>query len=315
MARYRNNYPHEIQGLGGFLKWRWEARGIRHPRDPFPLAANDPAFLARNRSESTLTWVGHATLLLQHAGLNLLTDPHFSGCASPLAWIGPRRVTPPGLALDDLPPIDLVLISHNHYDHLDRRSVERLARRPGAGETEWLVPTGLRRTLARFGARRVRELGWWESAELNGGWTAHAVPVQHASARSGPDYLRTLWAGWMVERPGFRFLFVGDTGYSPDFLEIRRRLGPPDLAALPIGAYEPRWFMRAVHANPEEAVRIHLDLESRYSVALHWGTFSLTDEPLAEPPERLAAARAAAGLEPERFMVLQHGETRRLDFL
>ena len=261
-----------------------------------------------------LTWVGHSTFLLQTGGVNLLTDPHFTQQAFPVSWAGPRRTTPPGIHLDQLPTIDFVVISHNHYDHLDSRTVRRLCERQPENPPTFFVPLRLGATVERFGATRVIELDWWQSARY-AEWTVRAVPAQHFSARTPFDRFKTLWAGWVLEHAGERFFFAGDSGYSPDFREIGDRLGPMDLSLLPIGAYEPRWFMRSMHLNPEEAVRAHLDLRSRYSVGMHWGTFILTDEPMREPPRELARARRAAGVEPERFFVLRHGETRDLSFL
>lgn len=294
-----------MQGLLGFLRWRLTAKRVEPVR--FPLAATDAAFLAANRRETTLTWIGHATLLFQVGGMNLLTDPQFSKRASPVQWLGPRRLVPPGLTLSELPPIDIVLISHNHYDHLDRRTLRALAKLQPPPRL-CLVPLGLRRKLERWGLAEAVELDWWQSHRA-GDISVHAVPVKHSSVRHGLDRNRTRWCGWYIDHPRSRFLFAGDTAYSGDFAEIRRRLGAPDLAALPIGAYEPRWFMRHVHATPEEAVQIHRDLACQRSIATHWGTFILTDEPLDEPPRRLASARRAAGLGDDEFLVLRHGET------
>jgi L-ascorbate metabolism protein UlaG (beta-lactamase superfamily) len=316
---FRNNYPHDAHTFIDFLKWRWDRLWGRRSNNPkqgnyhFPLAKNDPAFLRQNRTETTLTWIGHASFLLQLKGVNILTDPHLTGRASPLSWIGPKRVTPPGLALEDLPVIDMVFISHNHYDHLDASTVKRLHEKQNSGRNpHFFVPLGLKIWFTRLGISKVTELDWWESTQ-SFGFTLYAVPTQHFSARTPFNKNKTLWAGWVIAHPEFKFFFAGDTGYSPDFLEIGRRLGPFDLSALPIGAYEPRWFMKAMHINPEEAVQIHRDLNSRYSVAMHWGTFNLTDEPMDEPPKRLVAAREAAGLAPETFFLMQHGQTIHLD--
>ena len=310
---FRNNYP--TLPRGSFWTWqreRW-AKGL--PRIPeggyrFERVKPDLNWLRGNREAPTLTWVGHATFLLQLGGLNILTDPHFSERASPLGFTGPARVVPPAIALNELPHVDAVVISHNHYDHLDLPSVKHLSRQAG-GAPVFFVPLGLRAWFAGHGMRQVLELDWWDRA-AHAGLTFHLLPVQHWSARTPWDRDRTLWGGWMIEHPRFRFFFAGDTGYSRDFQDIAARFPRIDLAALPIGAYEPRWFMQVMHVNPEEAVRIHRDLRARYSVAMHWGTFILTDEPLDEPPHRLASARRAAGVTPDQFFLMRHGEMRAL---
>jgi N-acyl-phosphatidylethanolamine-hydrolysing phospholipase D len=219
-------------------------------------------------------------------------------------------VVAPALRMAELPHIDAVVISHNHYDHLDRATVQRLAAQAN-GSARFFVPLGLKAWFAGIGIREVTELDWWDEARFRG-LQFTLTPVQHWSSRTPWDRDQTLWGGWLVEAPHFRFFFAGDTGYSQDFADIGRRLGYVDLAAIPIGAYEPRWFMQIMHVNPEEAVKIHQDLHARHSVAMHWGTFILADEPLDEPPHRLAAARRAAGISPEIFFVMKHGETRKL---
>lgn len=302
------------KGFSDFVKWRWERlfKDIPSVEDyRFELAANDPGFLRENRTVDTVTWIGHATLLLQMDGRNVLTDPHFSERASPVQWAGPRRVAPPGLALSELPPIDIVLLSHDHYDSLDVGSIRGLLEREGGEKTLFVVPSGLKRWFEELGAARVVELGWWET-HMEDGWALTAVPVKHWSKRSLFSKNESLWAGWVVRSPRFNFFFAGDSGYTDRFKEIGRRLGPFDLAAIPIGAYEPRWFMRDHHMDPREAVQVHQDLGARRSVAIHWGTFILTDEPLDEPPVRLAEALGEKGLDADVFWVLRHGETRRL---
>ncbi len=254
---FTNPLGHEERGLADFLKWQW-GRMIREIPGPetygFALAKNDPAFLQSNGEKSTLTWIGHATVLLQLKGRNILTDPHFSERASPVSWTGPKRAIPPGVALEDLPEIHAVLISHDHYDSLDRTTIRRLRNRPGGEHTVFFVPLGLQAWFADLGVTRVVELDWWGRHEETG-LEVLAVPVQHWSKRGLIGRNRTLWAGWVVRRGGFSFFFVGDSGYTPLFKEIGRRLGPFDLTAIPIGAYEPRWFMGLHHMNPEEAVQ------------------------------------------------------------
>jgi L-ascorbate metabolism protein UlaG (beta-lactamase superfamily) len=227
-------------------------------------------------------------------------------------WAGPERVAPPGLTLEDLPPIDIVVISHDHYDSLDEQTIKGLHRRPGGEKTRFYVPLGLKKWFTARGVDRVIEMDWWDNSQ-DGILEIIPVPVQHWSKRSLFSRNKTLWAGWVIAAKDFRFLFVGDTGYNDHFREIGEKLGPFDLAAIPIGAYEPRWFMARHHVNPEESVQIHKDIGSKKSVAIHWGTFVLTDEPLDEPPERLAAALQENKIPADDFLVMQHGETIMLD--
>ncbi|MDY0042212.1 MAG: MBL fold metallo-hydrolase [Desulforhabdus sp.] len=308
---FRNVYLSEKPGFGAFLKWRWERVWKNVPSPDlyqFPIASGDPQFLQENREKTTLTWIGHATVLLQMGGRNILTDPHFSLRASPVQWAGPKRVVEPGLSFADLPPIDIVLISHDHYDSLDEETVKKLRERPGGQLTTFYVPLGLKSWLQVRGVSRAVEMDWWQR-QKDGPLEITAVPVQHWSKRSLFSRNKSLWAGWVVRSDDFSFFFCGDSGYTPHFKEIGRILGPFDLAAIPIGAYEPRWFMKNHHINPEESVIVHKDVRSKRSVAIHWGTFILTDEPLDEPPQRLRRAMKEQGLGPQDFVVLQHGET------
>lgn len=265
------------------------------------------------RGHRSVTWVGHSTLLLQLGALNVLTDPVWSERASPVRWIGPRRFTSPGVDLDALPEIDVVLQSHDHYDHLDAPTVRRIAARFPAAT--WLCPLGVGALLRRFGAREVVERDWWESIETRA-CTATCTPAQHFSGRSPGDRGARLWCGWTIATDDVRVFFAGDTALHPEFGEIGARLGPFDLVLLPVGAYEPRWFMRSVHMNPEDAVAAYTALSPESSrrapcVPIHWGTFRLTDEPADEPPARLDRAWRAAGLPPEANWTVAHGETRR----
>lgn len=289
-----------------FLARIWSSTFSPRTAD-FPRVTNDGATLRANASEPTVTWVGHATLLVQLDGVNLLTDPQWSPRASPFRFAGPRRVTPPGLRFEDLPPIHLVLISHDHYDHLDVDTVRHLhaAHRP-----RFLVPLGLKAWFADLGIADVEELDWWQSRPQRG-LTVTALPAQHFSGRTLWDRNRRLWSGWAVAGRDRRFFFAGDTAYYDVFKEIGARLGPFDLAAVPIGAYLPPTIMKAAHTTPEEAVQVLEDVRGRALIPIHWGTFDLADEPLDEPPRRLQAEAQRRGLGPERVWVLKHGEPRK----
>jgi N-acyl-phosphatidylethanolamine-hydrolysing phospholipase D len=320
---YRNANGTEPNGWH-VLKWMVERTAQRLPRPPqAPVrgVAPDLAFLQANRQEPTATWIGHSTVLLQIGGVNILTDPVFSRFASPVQFAGPRRHQPPGVALAELPHVDVVLLSHIHYDHLDLPSVRALARQPG-GAPLFLVPAGVDRWFAanvpgvRVGGRNATVLPFAWDDTLRGHAAAPSLTfdflrVQHWSNRSPFSRNDTPWGSWAIRHPAFSFWFSGDLGYSADTAEIGQRFGGFDAAAIAIGAYEPRWFMRSQHCNPDEAVQILGEIGAREAFAIHWGTFALTDEPLDQPPRDLAAALAARQLPPERFRVLRHGETRR----
>lgn len=326
---FQNNYiDFEPKGMRKLLQWQWDAvsNGLpRPPQTPTPSVHADLRFIKANASaghamEPAVTWIGHATMLAQFGGLNLITDPIFSERASPVSFTGPKRAQPPGLALSDLPRIDVVLVSHNHYDHLDETSVKALNAQPG-GPPLFIVPLGLKTWLADAGITHAVELDWWQSHRIaapGGPVDIVLTPVQHWSGRTLADRLDTLWGGFAVFAPDFHLFYSGDTGYSKDFADIHSRFadrqpqGGFDLALLPIGAYEPRWFMKEQHVNPTEAVQIHRDLRARRSAGLHWGTFNLTDESLDTPPAALARARREAAVPDDEFFVLAIGETRRL---
>ncbi len=257
-----------------------------------------------------MTWIGHATMLVRLGGANVLFDPVFSERASPVSFAGPKRVVPLPIDIADLPQIDIVLISHNHYDHLDADSVKRIAAM--SHSPRFLVPMGLKAWFAELGIARVDELDWWQQ-EQHGDLRITFVPVQHWSKRTLTDANKTLWGGWVVEGEGLSIIHTGDTGYSQDFRDIGERLGPFDMAFIPIGSYAPRWFMKTMHADVPEAVQIRSDLRAARAIGMHWGTFeSLADEPLDEPPIVLARQREQRGLAQEEFDVLKIGETRPL---
>jgi len=323
---FQNNYiEFEPKGLGALLKWKLESSREGLPRPPAattPQVVADLEFIRDNvragaAMQPTLTWIGHASTLVQLGGLNLLTDPVFSERASPLSFVGPKRAQPPGIALAELPHIDVVLISHNHYDHLDDASVRALNAQAG-GPPLFIVPLGNKAWMAERDITNVVELDWWQSHTV--GMTEIVLtPVQHWSGRTLNDRLKTLWGGYAVFAPDLHLFFTGDTGYSKDFADIRERFrareadgGGFDLALIAIGAYEPRWFMATQHVNPAEAVQIHLDVNAKCSVGIHWGTFELTDESLDQPPKDLIDARHAKGLADDAFSVMAIGETRRM---
>jgi len=273
--------------------------------NPAPRARFLPAAATGAIGDPTATWVGHSTLLVRMDGATFLTDPIWSERASPISFLGPKRRVPPGVPFEALPPIDFVVVSHSHYDHLDLPTLRRLSN----GRTLFLVPLGLAALLEGEGIGPVRELDWWDETPV-AGVSVHCVPARHWSRRTAFDGDETLWSGWVAEGPAHRVYFAGDTGYTTDFREIGRRLGPFDLAGLPIGAYEPAAMMQTVHLNPEEAAQAAMDVGARHVVAIHWGTFDLTDEPLDEPPVRFRAAAKAVGLADRDAWVLAVGETR-----
>ena len=266
-----------------------------------PAVPFDPTALTR---EPSISWIGHSSFLVRMDGATFLTDPMFSERASPFSFMGPRRMVPPGMPLEALPHIDFVLLSHDHYDHTDITTVRWLAQR----RVPFVVPMGLGEWIRRAGGL-AKELDWWQETEV-AGLGIHCVPAQHFSGRSLRDRLRRLWAGYVVVGPTRRFYYCGDSGYASHFKEIGRRLGPVDLAAVPIGAYLPAEMMHHVHVTPEEALQIAQDVKARRVVAMHFGTFDLADEPPDEPPQRFRAEVDRLGWNEARAWVMKVGETR-----
>ena len=321
-GRFRNPWPDSTPpAFRSILRLMGEQRrGARAfptpPRGSLPTATPDVVHPRRTDDGASATWLGHSTVLLQLGALNVLTDPMFGQRAFPLSWLGPRRVMDPAIAIDALPPVDVVLLSHSHYDHLDRASVKRLAR--AHPRATWVVPLRLGAYLRGWGVREIVELDWWQEATV-GALRVAAIPARHFSARRLNDRNRTLWCGFALEAAGVRVLFAGDTAYHPELAGVGARYGPCDLAMIPIGAYEPRWFMHVVHVDPDEAVRMYRELVSAHPHAplplmlgIHWGTFRLTTEPMDEPPRRAAERWRAAGLADERLWIARFGETRAL---
>jgi L-ascorbate metabolism protein UlaG (beta-lactamase superfamily) len=310
----------------GFFRWQWErfSQGLpKPPERPIVGAEPDLSYVNSGHRDVAVTWIGHATVLLQLDGLNVLTDPHWSQRASPVSFLGPKRHQPPGLPFERLPRIDAVVISHNHFDHLDQPTVARLMAQRG-GPPKFFVPLGVQRwfkaevpgTVLDGTKQNVWGLDWGDEFKLRGA-SGDAVfkflAIQHWSARGLFDRSESLWGSWAILHPKFRFWFSGDLGFSKDTADIGETLGSIDLAAIAIGAYEPRWFMKGSHINPTEAVQVMKDVRAARSLAIHWGTFEgLTDESLDQPPKDLALALNEGGVDPSHFRVLKHGETWRL---
>ncbi len=311
---FRNNYPHAAKESS----WAWRWQQLRHgvPEAPLggwkiPAVKTDAEALRARQVNPSITWIGHAAFLLQLGGKNILIDPHFSEYASPVQFAGPRRIVPLPIDIPELPRIDVVLTTHNHFDHLDRDTVKRLAAQPG-GSPRFLVGKGLMSWFREQGIERVEEFDWWQSTS-EGPLELAFVPVQHWSRRTLWDTNRTLWGGWVVGGDGLKIIHTGDAGLSKDFRDIGERLGPFDLALIPIGGYAPRWFMKTMHVDVPEAVQVREDLRAARAIGMHWGTFeSLTDEPMDEPPLELARRREAKGLRVDQFDVMKIGETRTI---
>jgi N-acyl-phosphatidylethanolamine-hydrolysing phospholipase D len=277
-------------------------------RDPERGAAptrmiNDGAALRANGTEPTVTWIGHATLLVQLEGVNILTDPNWSDHAGPFGF-GPRRLVAPGLEFEHLPSIHAVVISHDHYDHLDLPTIQRLIR---AHRPTFFVPLGVGAWLTARGVPNVVELDWWQR-HAHRGLTFIATPAQHGSGRGLTDQNLRLWSSWAILGDQRRFFFAGDTGYTPGLAEIGRRLGPFDVAAIPIGGYSGFATRHPNHVSPEEGVQLFEDVGGRLLVPMHWGTFALNREPFGEPPERLRAEAFRRGLD-GRIAVLGPGQS------
>jgi L-ascorbate metabolism protein UlaG (beta-lactamase superfamily) len=306
--RFYNSPNGMPAGAGSLAKWlanrqpgTWRKWIEAAPGPPPPERVSDGKIRA--------TFIGHSTVLIQMDGVNILCDPIWSKRASPVAWIGPKRHRAPGIRFEHLPPIDLVLQSHDHYDHLDVPTLRRIAEqwRPGYG-----VPLGVARRLTSRGIaqdEQVRELDWWQSAEALNKLLISAVPARHFSGRGLRDRNLTLWCGYVIEGPSGMVYFAGDTGYGAHFRQIAERFPRIRLAFLPIGAYRPQWFMGPVHISPQDAVRAHEEVGAATSVAIHFGTFHLADDGQDEPPIELQRALDARKVA-HRFWVLDAGEGR-----
>jgi L-ascorbate metabolism protein UlaG (beta-lactamase superfamily) len=300
--RFFNPDPIEPRGLREVLRWKFSSRPARWSTPP---VRQTPPRSPLHAGDIRATWINHSTFLLETPQGNLLTDPVYSPCCGPFGRLGPRRVHAPGLALHQLPEIHYVLLSHDHYDHCDLPTLRLLAQ---AHEPVAITPLGNRDLFARAGFTRIVELDWWQNHSPTPNLDITVTPARHWSNRLSSPRFSRLWGGFFIKAGSARLYFASDTGYHPTlFTEIRRKLGSPDLAMIPIGAYEPRWFMREQHCNPAEAVQIHCDVGARTSVAMHWGTFQLTDEGRDDPPLALRAALVAAGLTTNDFQIPEPG--------
>ena len=292
----------DLKSFWQVLKWKLTADTQEWPElvpnKNYPLRPLTPV------EKVNATFINHATFLLQLPGVNVLTDPVYSERVSPFTFMGPKRAREPGIPFDTLPKIDVVVISHNHYDHLD---IETLKRIDSRFHPLFLVPLGDEKLLLKEGIQNVKALDWWEEVRVKDVKFTF-TPSQHWSARHLWDKNECLWGSFMIDSGAVKIYHAGDTGYGPHFLDIKSRLGAPDLALLPIGAYKPRWFMKHYHMDPEDAVKAHIDLGAARSIAMHFGTFQLTDEGIDEPTRDLGISLQKFEIEPRKFMILDQGQ-------
>lgn len=304
-STFKNLNNVKARGLNDVARWAFTG----DPGEWEELSENEVAFDKPPEStedEIAITFVNHATFLIQMGGLNILTDPIWSKRASPFSWIGPKRMRPPGVRFNDLPEIHAVLISHNHYDHLDLPTVQRLHQ---AFDPVFITPLGVSKFLENHGITNTRQLDWWQQSELSDRIDVSSVPAQHFSGRGLTDRDKTLWSGYVIESEYGNIYFAGDTGYDGFFEEIGQRFYPIKTALIPIGAYRPRWFMKPIHVNPDEAVKIHKEIKAGKSIGIHFGTFPLGDDGMYEAVEDLQKAKKKYGIPSPDFITLEQGET------
>jgi N-acyl-phosphatidylethanolamine-hydrolysing phospholipase D len=309
---FKNTNPEFVEhGLGSLIQWmstRWK---VEHSIDPtdypeFPVLNNDGKLLRENKSKLSVTWIGHATTLIQVEGVSILTDPIWSDRCSPVSFAGPKRYTPPGIQLDNLPNIDVVIISHNHYDHMDLPTLLELEKK---FHPTFIAGLGNREFLLKEGLGSVIELDWWENTKIKD-VSISFTPAQHFTGRGIFDRFKSLWGSYVIEGRSEKVYFAGDTGYSPHFKEIAEKYGKMDIAILPIGAFEPRWFMADVHVDPEQAVQAFEDLDAKYFIPMHYMTFVLSDEKLDSPIPLTVQAFQARKMELSRLIAFKIGESR-----
>ncbi|WP_408096932.1 MBL fold metallo-hydrolase [Peredibacter sp. HCB2-198] len=299
---FLNPGQNDLKSFWQVLKWKMTNARVEWPKN-VPIK-NFPLRMLAPDEKVSATWINHSTFLLQFPGLNVLTDPVYSERTSPFTFAGPKRVKEPGIPLDILPKIDVVVISHNHYDHLDLETIKKL---DAKFHPLFLVALGDERLLLKEGIQNVKAMDWWEEVRVKDLRFIFA-PSQHWSARSLWDKNESLWGSFMMDSGATKVYFAGDTGYGKHFLDVKSRLGAPDLALLPIGAYKPQWFMRFHHMNPEDAVKAHIDLGSNRSIAMHYGTFQMADEGIDEPERDLKLAREQYKISEDKFGILEQGQ-------
>jgi len=299
---FHNLEPIEMKGLPEVLKWQLNRDQGKWPDEKQTIDQQVPEQMGEE-GIARVTFINHASFLIQSAGMNVLTDPIWSERASPFSWAGPKRLREPGVRFEDLPAIDVVLISHNHYDHLDLETLKRLQQ---VHDPLFLIPLGVDLLLQEHGLEKTMAMDWFDDYAF-GENLISSVPVKHFSGRGLGDTNQTLWSGYMIETGGKQIFFAGDTGYGEFYKLIHERFGDVDLALLPIGAYRPRWFMRPIHMSPEEAVLAHLDVGAKQSIGMHFGTFPMADDGQEEPVGDMERARQKHGLPPEAFLVLKEG--------
>lgn len=302
-ARFFNPHRKADRSVAEIIRWMRTREPTPWP-DHLPIAVHELPPTSVRHGDVAVTFIGHSTFLVRTASCVFITDPLFTSHAGPFGIMGPRRVRPPGLSPSQLPLMNFVLLSHNHYDHLQPSSLALFEGTPV------IAPLGVGQYLHRGeeGLEGARELDWWQTTRVGDAEIA-CVPAQHFSARTPWDRNTTLWSGFVVRADGATIYFAGDTGYSPQFADIGQRCPGIDVALIPIGAYEPRWFMAPAHMNPDEAVRAHLDVRARTSIGMHFGTFQLTDEGIDEPVRDLEQARAEHGVDADAFRVIDVGQT------
>jgi L-ascorbate metabolism protein UlaG (beta-lactamase superfamily) len=296
------------------MKWKFTAKTVEWPQsvknNPFPVI--DPQY---QRGDVSVSFINHASFLIQVGGLNILTDPVFSERTSPFSFAGPKRVREPGIAFDALPHIDAVLVSHNHYDHMDLPSLQRISDKYNA---KIIVPLGDKGWLENDGVNNVDQMDWWETRELSSDVKIHFAPAQHWSARGITDKNKSLWGSFLIEFKGKMIYIGGDTGYGPHFQMAAERFPTIELALIPIGAYEPRWFMKYAHMNPEDSLKAFRDLKAKKAIGMHFGCWQLTDEGIDEPAIELRKQMNLVKEDAEdlklRFLIPEVGATYRYQF-